>query len=147
VAPESSGNPTLSGSVGHHREVLAIAFAATFLAFALVEVADGQVAVRGFTQYPLPESCLSRSLFGLKCPGCGLTRSIIHLAEGDWRASWRSHRLGGLMAAVIVFQIPYRLLALRRPDRTLIPARWQAAMGYVLIVLLLLNWCSDLVSP
>jgi hypothetical protein len=144
---ETPGDEAPCRSVGSHREILASACAIVFLAFALVEVSDGRVAVRGLTRYPLPESCPSRSLFGIKCPGCGLTRSVIHLAEGDWRASWRSHRLGGLLAAVIVFQIPYRLIAMRRPDRPLIPARWQAAMGYVLIVLLLVNWCPGLFSP
>ncbi len=129
-----------------HREVLAVACAVVILAFLFVEVSGGRVAVRGLTGYPLPESCLSRTWFGLKCPGCGLTRSIVHLAEGDWRASWRSHRLGGLMAAVIVFQIPYRLMALRRPDRHLIPDRWLAVFGYVLIGLLIGNWLMDVVG-
>jgi Protein of unknown function (DUF2752) len=101
--------------------------------------------VRGLTRYPLPESCPSRSLFGLNCPGCGLTRSIIHLAEGDWRASWRSHRLGGPFAALIALQIPYRLLALRRPDRPLIPTRWLVLSGYLLIAMLIGNWTIDLV--
>ena len=131
---------TSHGRIRRHREVLAVAVAAVVLAFALVELPDGRVALRGFAQYPLPPSCASRSLFGLKCPGCGLTRSLIHVAEGDWRASWRDHRLGGLLAAVIAFQIPYRLLALRRPDRPLIAPRWQALLGYALIVLLIGNW-------
>src|SRR5262245_22508850 len=96
--------------VRRHREVLAAACAVGVLAFALVELPDGRIAVRGFRQHPLPPTCLSRSLLGLRCPGCGLTRSIVHLAEGDWRASWHDHRLGGLIAAVIVLQIPYRLL-------------------------------------
>ncbi len=130
----------------HHRQMLAIACTIVILAFVLVEVANGRVAVRGFTRYPLPETCISRSLFGLNCPGCGLTRSIIHLAEGDWRASWRSHRLGGLFAAVIVFQVPYRLLALRRPDRPVIPTRWLTLFGYLLIAMLIGNWLIDLVA-
>jgi hypothetical protein len=89
---------------------------------------------------------MSRSVLGLKCPGCGLTRSIIHLARGDWRASWRDHRLGGLLAAVVAFQIPYRLLALRRPDRLVISPRWQAILGHALIVLLIGNWLVDVVA-
>ena len=133
-------------SVRYHREMLAVACAVVILAFLLVEVSNGRVAVRGFTGCPLPECCLSRRLFGLKCPGCGLTRSIIHLAEGDWRASWRSHRLGGLIAALIVLQIPYRLMALRRPDRALIPVRWLVVFGYVLIALLIGNWLMDVLS-
>ncbi len=121
-------------------------FVVAVLAFALVEVPGARVALRGFRDYPLPQSCASRSLLGLRCPGCGLTRSIIHLAEGDWRASWRSHRLGGLMAAVLIFQVPYRLLALRRPETPLIPPRWLAALGTALIVLLIVNWLADVVT-
>jgi Protein of unknown function (DUF2752) len=146
--PEAVSEPSLDSRsrVRHHQHILAIAFAVVILAFVLVEVSDGRVAVRGFTRYPLPEGCMSRYLFGLNCPGCGLTRSIIHLAEGDWRASWRSHRLGGLMAAVIAFQIPYRLLALSRPDRPIIPTRWLVLFGYLLIAMLIGNWLFNVMA-
>ena len=88
---------------------------------------------------------MSRTLLGVRCPGCGLTRSFIHLAEGDWRAAWQCHRLGGLLAAVIIFQIPYRLLALRRPETAPISSRWQSGLGIVLIALLIVNWLADVV--
>ncbi len=129
-----------------HRDILAIACAAGLLAFALQELPDGRVSFRGLIQIPLPQTCFSRSWLGLKCPGCGLTRSIIHLVEGDWEASWRSHRLGIVMALVIVCQIPYRLLALRRLDRPLIGAGWQAGLAYALIALLLGNWLVELAA-
>jgi len=129
-----------------HRAVLALSLAVLMLAFALVEVPGGRVAVRGLTGYPLPPSCASRSLLGIKCPGCGLTRSFIHLADTDWRTSWRCHRLGGLLAAVVIFQIPYRLLAMRRPGRPLIAARWQVVLGAALIALLIANWLVDVVT-
>jgi hypothetical protein len=135
-----------SSQVRRHREVLAVACAVGVLAVVLVENPVGRVSVRGFPQYPLPQTCASQSLLGVKCPGCGLTRSIIHLAEGDWQASWRAHRLGGLMAAVIALQVPYRLLALRRPERPLIAPRWQAILGYALIVLLIGNWLVDVMA-
>ena len=73
-----------------HREVLAIACVVCLLAFLLHELPDGRVAVRGLPQFPLPQTCASRAWLGIRCPGCGLTRSIIHLAEGDWQASWRA---------------------------------------------------------
>ena len=129
-----------------HREMLAIACAAGILAFALQELPDGRVSFRALTRIPLPQTCFSRSWLGLKCPACGLTRSIIHLAEGDWEASWRSHRLGILMALVIAIQIPYRLLALRRLDRPLIGAHWQAVLAYALISVLLGNWLVELAA-
>jgi hypothetical protein len=132
--------------IGRHREVLAIACMVWVLAFLLMEVPGGRVAVRGFSRFPLPETCTSRTWLGVKCPGCGLTRSIIHLAEGDWRASWHAHRLGILMGFVIAFQVPYRLLSLRRPEHPLIAPRWQAVLGYALIALLLANWLVEVVA-
>jgi hypothetical protein len=143
----TSERPGTSDDQGRrHHVVMAVACVVCVLAFALRVRPDGRVAVRGFPQYPLPPTCPSRTLMGLKCPGCGLTRSLIHVAEGDWLASWRDHRLGGLMAVGIAFQIPYRLLALRRPDRRFIPSRWQALLGSALIALLIGNWLVDVVG-
>jgi Protein of unknown function (DUF2752) len=129
-----------------HRQVLAIACGVWVLAFALQVLPEGRVSFRGLPMIPLPQVCFSRSWLGLRCPGCGLTRSIIQLAQGNWRASWHEHRLGALMAIVITLQIPYRLLALRRPDRVAITPRWQAVLGYALIALLLGNWLVDLAA-
>jgi hypothetical protein len=132
--------------IGYHRQMLAIACVVWVLAFLLVEVPGGRIAVRGIPWFPLPETCTSRTWLGVKCPGCGLTRSIIHMAEGDWRASWHAHRLGILMCLVIAFQVPYRLLSIRRPERPLIAARWQAVLGYALIALLVANWLVEVVA-
>ena len=54
--------------------------------------------------------------------------------------------LGVVMAMVIAFQIPYRLLAMRRLDRPLIGTRWQVVLGYALIALLLGNWLVELAA-
>jgi hypothetical protein len=116
------------------------------LAFGLEEGPDERVCVRGLSQFPLPHSCVARSWLGVKCAGCGLTRAIIHLAEGDWRASWRSHRLGGVVALLIVLQFPYRLWAIYAGDRRFFELRWQALLWCVLIGLLLLNWLFDLAA-
>jgi hypothetical protein len=129
-----------------HNQILLIVGAVALLAFALKELPDGRVAFRGLLWLPLPQTCYSRSLLGLKCPGCGLTRSIIHLAEGDFDASLRSHRLGWVIALLIALQMPYRLLALRLSERELIAPHWQAAIGYALIALLLGNWLVELAA-
>ncbi len=145
-AEEDDASVRARRQVKRHREVLFISCTVWLLAFLLHELSDGRVAVRGLPQFPLPQTCMSRALFGMRCPGCGLTRSVIHLAEGDWRASWHDHRLGGLLAVVIALQIPYRLYALCRPDRPLLPTSWQAALGYALIGLLFGNWLLDVAA-
>ena len=130
----------------YHCFVLAAACAVWAIAFLLHELPDGQVAIRGFPQFPLPQACASRVLFGFRCPGCGLTRSIIHIAEADWRASWHDHRLGGLIALVIAFQIPYRLYALCRPGQELFSTFWLSMLGYALAAMLIVNWLVDLAT-
>jgi hypothetical protein len=92
----------------------------------------------------LPHSCITRVWFGRSCPACGLTRSIVLLAHADGPASVRAHRLGWVFALAIVAQLPYRLLALRRPDRPPIDPRLAQAFGVALIVLLVGNWLFDL---
>jgi hypothetical protein len=144
--PEDGVRCRANGQTKGHLNVLTIACAVWLLAFLLHELPDGRVAVRGLPQFPLPQTCASRALLGLRCPGCGLTRSIIHLADGDWPASWHDHRLGGLLAVVIALQIPYRLYALCKPERPPIAIRWQLILGYVLIALLFGNWLLDVAA-
>jgi hypothetical protein len=129
-----------------HREVLGVSCFVVVMAFLLQVLPDQRVAFRGLARYPMPPTCSTRTWLGLNCPGCGLTRALVHLARADWRASLRTHRLGGVMAGVILFQIPYRALALRRPDRPWIGPRAATALAYLLIALLLGNWLYDVLA-
>jgi hypothetical protein len=88
----------------------------------------------------LPTICSSRLLFGVECPGCGLTRSFVALAGGDFLQSYRFHRVGWLVALAVAIQIPYRMFALRELRQRLVPRPWLAWLGYSLIAALILNW-------
>lgn len=129
-----------AGNRQRHLEMLAVAVGVMMLSVLLDVRADQRVFVRFFPTMVLPETCLSRSALGVPCPGCGLTRSIIYLAHGDLAASLQLHRLGWLMAAAILFQIPYRLYALRYGDVSPATLFAYRIFGQVLIALLLLNW-------
>lgn len=137
--PPSAADP-LAASAARQRHLFfaALAIVVAGLAFAL-QVQDDRVALAGFADYPLPHLCMSRSMFGVTCPGCGLTRSFVHLAHGDWQASWRAHRLGWLMAAVVLFQLPYRawMLAGRRDA---LPPRVVQLFAAIVVALLIINW-------
>ncbi|WP_370289303.1 DUF2752 domain-containing protein [Nocardioides sp.] len=49
-----------------------------------------------------PVICPFRRLTGLPCPGCGLTRSWVHLMHGDLPAAFAVHWFGPLFAAFVV---------------------------------------------
>lgn len=127
-----------------HRDILLLCAAVVAAACVLQVLPNGRVAIIGFADHPLPHSCLSRSLFGIDCPACGLTRSFIHLFHGDLRASWDTHRLGWLFAAVLVGQVPYRLAAMQYPRRDYFGRVWVNAAIYAVLTLLILNWVVNL---
>jgi hypothetical protein len=122
-----------------HFSVLVGAVAVMVLAAILQVRTDQRVALTGLQGAPIPETCGMRIMFQRDCPGCGLTRSFIHLAHGDWRRSLAIHRVGWLLALVVVAQIPYRLLVMRYPAYT-VSGRWSAILGITLGVALVINW-------
>jgi len=81
-------------SVRHHRWMLLWSAVIVLLAFVLRVRNEERVYFVGLPDYPLPPSCVSYMCFGVRCPGCGLTRSFVYLAQGDWESSWQQHRLG-----------------------------------------------------
>jgi len=128
--------------IRRHYEILAVAGLVVVLSLILQVRSDERVIVTGFPEYPLPHACLSYAWFGIRCPGCGLTRSLVHLAHGDWTASWHDHRVGWLMALAILLQFPYRLIALWRGGSPL--GIWVPRLfGYALIALLVGNWLLE----
>jgi hypothetical protein len=124
----------------HHWAIMAICAGVVLLSLLLEVHADGRVALRTLGAYPLPELCGCRVLFGIPCPGCGLTRSFIHLAHGRWMEAWHTHRLGWLLAGTVLIQFPYRMAALRWPERGRLDPRIPRWFGAALIVLLIVNW-------
>jgi hypothetical protein len=123
-----------------HRGMLLIACAVTGLSFVLAVRSDERVTLPLLPDRPLPPTCLSRSLFGVGCPGCGLTRSFVYLAHGAWQESLREHRLGWLLAFAVLMQFPYRGVALwRKNDRPLGRLLPRVFSG-LLIFLLIGNW-------
>jgi hypothetical protein len=65
----------------------------------------GTVLIGHVLTLPRFSLCTFQTLFGRPCPGCGMTRSIAHLARGDVLASLRLHPLGLplLVTAVLGF--------------------------------------------
>jgi hypothetical protein len=63
----------------------------------------------------LPDTCMSRRVLGISCPGCGLTRSFASTAHGDLERAFGHNLMGPILFAFCVLQIPYRLIAYLNP--------------------------------
>jgi hypothetical protein len=90
----------------------------------------------------LPELCLTKSILGVPCPGCGMTRSFIAIAHGQWRRAWNFNPASFLMFAFIAGQIPWRLCQIRRlrnHQEELDPTVFYVPM-VVMVVLLFAQW-------
>ena len=143
--PPSPPPAVRRGHVRQHLIILFLCCGVIGAAFCLQVLPDGdRVSLRGASEVKVPPLCLARNYLGIKCPGCGLTRSFVYLAHGDVAASLRAHRLGWVLFALTLSQIPYRLGAAFRPPRTKAPGRFGKWVGWVLMVLMLANWAGDL---
>ncbi|MGD9637130.1 MAG: DUF2752 domain-containing protein, partial [Pirellulales bacterium] len=123
-----------------HWTMLWLSAAIVLLAFLLRTDSGGRVGPTWLPSIKLPEMCGSRALFGIECPGCGLTRSFIALAHGDLAGSLAYHRVGWLLALAVLLQFPYRVWMLREMRTGIVERTWPTWFGRVLIAALVGNW-------
>lgn len=100
-----------------------------------------------------PVLCLTRRLFGLNCPSCGLTRAFACLARLDPQSAVRFHPLVVMVAPLVVmFAVDTCLAAMGRKrlaeaiPRTIICGFWTALLlgfGIVFIVRTVSWWAPD----
>lgn len=142
------GDSPLPQSTGrdYHWTMLAISLGVIVLACVLQVRGDQRVQFHWLAGWTLPELCQSKALLGWDCPGCGLTRSFIHLAHGDLAASLQVHRLGWLLALFVLVQIPYRLWALCSTTGSPLGHRLPWIAMWTIVFLLIANWFGGLVE-
>jgi hypothetical protein len=122
-----------------HWATLAAALAIIAASFLLRLHNSERIAIK-WLNVDLPPLCGSRAIFDIACPGCGLTRSFVSLAAGDVHASLQFHRLGWLLAAAVVGQIPYRIFVLRELRFGIVQRVWPIWFGGTLTAALIVNW-------
>jgi len=112
------------------------------LLLALMLRAPGEGRETGVTlpwsDQPIPELCSSKRIFDKECPGCGLTRSFICLAKGDFARAWLLNPGGVLLFSIAAIQIPYRSWQLWRISQGSKSYRLPAGKWFVLVAALLL---------
>ncbi len=74
----------------------------------------GAAAIGYALTLPSFSLCTFQNLFGRPCPGCGMTRSIAHLARGEVSLSLRLHPLGIVLFGASLLGFVGGILYLRR---------------------------------
>ncbi len=97
-----------------HHLVILFGAMAVFVVARCLQLQDATHVRLAGTSWVLPELCSVRRWLGVPCPGCGLTRSFVCLARGDLAAAWRFNPAGLLLFGLVVVQLPYRAIQLRR---------------------------------
>jgi len=89
-----------------------------------------------------PIHCFMFKTLGIKCSLCGLTRSLVWFAHGNFTKSINSHRIGPAIFAFICLQVPYRIYALSiYPGKININVvRLNLSLAMLLAFAVLLNW-------
>jgi hypothetical protein len=91
--------------------------------------------------------CSMRVLFGIRCPGCGMTTSWAHFTQGQWARSFQVNAGGFLLAC---FSIVLGTLALRTGFSGQMPSlRSQQAVTFTAVgiaVVTLLDWIMRLAN-
>jgi hypothetical protein len=115
------------------------------LARGLAQATPAAVSVAG---HELPVICPSRLLFGVNCPGCGMTRSVLLTLGGDLWGALDVNPAGPFLVAALVLLALQLLLAARAPVGNA-PVRhrlqpWAYLYGAVVASVMLIQWAGGL---
>jgi hypothetical protein len=61
-----------------------------------------------------PHTCLSRQLFGVPCPGCGITTSVGYLSQSKLAESFAANPAGIVLVMCLLLQLLLHTFALQR---------------------------------
>lgn len=119
--------------------------------YSLVLLASFMLRVKGtdhveFSYVMLPELCNLKRFTGIECPGCGLTRSFICMAHGEWYAAWKFHAAGPIWFIAVVAQVPYRIWQLLRLKRGKMEFRtgMEVPLLVAMFVLIVVVWLNKI---
>ncbi len=65
--------------------------------------------------WELPGTCAWKEVLGLRCPGCGLTRSFAYMGALEIGAAFQQNWLGPVGWVVVGAQVPFRGWRVRAP--------------------------------
>ena len=127
----------------HEEQIYQFLAAVIIIAFSLIlkpgTSQDDRVTIFGFKT---PVLCIHRLIYNKPCAGCGLTRSFVSFAHGDFEASYRYHKLGIPLYLLVLFQIPIRIYLLKTGSKgyTKFIKKLIFYPAVIVVFALIINW-------
>lgn len=95
----------------------------------------------------LPRVCLAQALFGIPCPGCGVTRGALAFIAGDVGRAWALNPGAPFLCAAVAFQIPLRSCVMcgmcgACGERFVVNV--SRMMTLVVVVVLIISWVNNI---
>jgi hypothetical protein len=145
--PDTERLPSKPSQVGVFRtSALAIAILPVALLMVASRLEPNSQGLGTHQQLGLPP-CSMRVVFGIRCPGCGMTTSWAHFTRGQWLQSWQVNSGGFLLAC---FSILVACMALRSGWNAQLPSlKTQRIVTVVLVtigVATLIDWTIRLMA-
>jgi hypothetical protein len=89
-------------------------------------------------------SCVFKDLTGVPCPTCGATRSVVHLAQGEFFSSFSMNPLVSLcfvIAALAFFYSMITLIARIPRIGVILSDKEKNIVRFGTVALVMANWC------
>jgi hypothetical protein len=90
--------------------------------------------------------CVFQKILNSPCPGCGVTRSICAVMEGDLFSAWEHNPSGLFLYCYLIAQIPIRIIALKFHASQGLVSQVSHIGGKIVVFVLLLVWIVRLIK-
>jgi len=99
----------VSGLLWMHAFFFLMALAVIGMSFIMRAEGPQSVFLPG-VDFALPELCTAKRVFGVPCPGCGLTRSFVSISHGQFGRAWSFNPASFLLYPFVFAQIPWNAM-------------------------------------
>ena len=124
-------------------------FAAVVILLSFLMKSEGEKAVflPGF-ESAMPETCTAKRLFGIDCPGCGMTRAFISISSGQFARAWSFNPASFIVYLFVAVQIPWHMLQIWRLKNGKLPVvtRWAYMAPIAMALVMVVHWIWRLLS-
>jgi hypothetical protein len=121
----------------YHGIILAVCAAVIIAAF----VCDVDKLGIYFFGWKWPMKCFLHRFFNVDCALCGMSRSFVSLAKGNFADAFEYHALGIPVFCFFAMQIPYRIIAIIKcPTKTPAITKIMTATGIFLLTAIFFRW-------